>query len=88
MNINEMFSNRDTIEIKDLELLHTKQLLKLKIMANADKIDWYSQEDSQTYYANLNVFLDKLKVVLATREHIPNKEESKAIRKAKIKKGV
>ena len=31
---------------------------------------------------------DKVKLVLATREHILNKKESKAIRKAKIKKGV
>jgi hypothetical protein len=29
----------------------------------------------------------RIKAVLATREHIPNKQESKAIRKAKIKKG-
>lgn len=68
--------------------MHTKQLLQLKIMANSDMIDWYSDESSIEYYAKLQVFIDKVKLVLATREHILNKKESKAIRKAKIKKVV
>jgi hypothetical protein len=35
----------------------------------------------------LDKYQKQIKSVLATREHIPNKQESKAIRKAKIKKG-
>lgn len=36
----------------------------------------------------INEYQKQIKSVLAKREHIPNKKESKAIRKAKIKKGV
>lgn len=89
MNISEIFKNRDNVENIDLEKLHTKQLLKLKIMANSDTYDWYSNDATEIeYYAKLQCFIDKVKLVLATREHILNKKESKAIRKAKIKKGV
>ena len=88
MNVSEIFKNRDNVENIDLEKLHTKQLLKLKIMANSDKCDSCSDEFAIEYYAKLQVFIDKVKLVLATREHVLNKKESKAIRKAKIKKGV
>ena len=57
MNISETFKNRDNVENIDLEKFHTKQLLKLKIMANSDRIDWYSDESSIEYYAKLQVFI-------------------------------
>jgi len=34
------------------------------------------------------VTIEQVKAELATREHIPNKQEAKALRKARIKKGV
>lgn len=38
-------------------------------------------------WEQLREYKAQLKQELSTREHIPNKQESKAIRKAKIKKG-
>ncbi len=46
----------------------------------------YCWKDSD--WDELRNYKNELKQELATREHIPNKKESKAIRKARIKKGV
>ena len=75
---------------EQLEKLHTKQLLKLKIKRisyPSGICDYghcpYREECLQEY----NNFHGLIKEILTKRPHIPNKQESKAIRKAKIKKG-
>lgn len=72
-------ANYCAVTLADLEGLHTKQLLKLR-----DRFHHIKFYDGDPAYD----FIDKLKTVLDTREHILNKEESKAVRKEKIKKGV
>jgi hypothetical protein len=68
-----------------MKKLHTRQLLgELKHTYHCACA--YCWKDSD--WKQLNDYKAQLKQELATREHIPNKQESKAIRKAKIKKGV
>ena len=67
-----------------LQKMCTRQLLKHL----RDTYTWgcpYCWKDED--WEELRNYKKKIKAVLATREHIPNKQESKAIRKAKIKKG-
>lgn len=69
--------------LAEMEHKHTRQLLaELRRTYYAWDYDW-TEEDEK---AN-ETYRTQLKAVLATREHIPNKKESKAIRKARIKKG-
>ena len=75
------FYDRKTKE--ELSKLHTKQLLKhLRNTYGWGDYDWECKD-----YEALSKYQDLIKSILATREHIPNKKESKALRKAKIKKG-
>ena len=74
---------------EELEKLHTKQLLRLRIQ----RIDYPSgicDYGSCPYWKGCLQEYDNyhalIKEILATRPHIPNKQESKAIRKANIKK--
>ena len=67
-----------------LQHMHTRQLLKeLKNTRSWGDYDWTDED-----WLDLDTYRETLKSVLATREHIPNKIESKRIRKARIKKGV
>ena len=67
----------------EMEHMHTRQLLQeLRRTHWAWDYDWTTEDE-----AALLEYRATLKAVLATREHIPNKQESKAIRKAKKKKG-
>ena len=69
-----------TEQMKDMK---TRQLLAhLRQTYAWGDYDW---EDAD--YSAKHVYQAQVKAELATREHIPNKQESKAIRKARIKKG-
>lgn len=73
---------------EELEKLHTKQLLRNRITHYPNGCcDYgycpYLAECRKEY----DDFHDLVKKILATRPHIPNKKESKAIRKQKIKRG-
>ena len=65
------------IDEKHFSFLHTKQLLKIK-----------NGLSGRTYDRDLDLseVRQRIKNVLATREHVLNKKESKAIRQAKAKK--
>ena len=79
-------------EIKDLEKLHTKQLLNKKrgLYLAGDFCRDYCGDCDECNQCMQNEKFNKeiLKSILATREHILNKKESKELRKARIKKGV
>ena len=65
------------IDEKHFSFLHTKQLLKIK-----------NGLSGRTYDRDLDLadVRQRIKNVLATREHVLNKKESKAIRQMKAKK--
>jgi hypothetical protein len=79
-------------DIRALENMHTKQLL------NERNRLYHAAECSANYYVsnspeceaccqNRNYNMEQVKKILATREHVLNKQESKALRKLKIKEG-
>ena len=74
---------------EQLEKYHTKQLIKI-LRAQSRQLD-LSCADGCKYFLTCKKIIEKniilLKEILATRPHIPNKKESKAIRKAKKKNG-
>jgi hypothetical protein len=79
------FKEMHTYTPEEMKKLHTRQLLgELKHTYHCACA--YCWKDSD--WKQLDNYKAQLKQELATREHIPNKQESKAIRKAKIKKGV
>lgn len=67
-----------------MKTVHTRQLLKE--LRHTYKMGcpycWHDED-----WKKLKCYRVQLKNELATREHIPNKKESKLIRKAKKKKG-
>lgn len=69
---------------EQMQKMHTRQLLaELR-----DTYTWgceYCWNDED--WNQLRHYRDQLRAILATREHIPNKKESKTIRKARKKKG-
>lgn len=68
----------------ELQNLKTRQLLKeLNSTRHWGCSYCWTKED----WRDLSFYQMMIKKVLATREHIPNKKESKQIRKMKIKKG-
>jgi hypothetical protein len=70
----------------ELQKLKTRQLLSLLRKTHSWGCpDYWERED--LVINKIHEYQKLIKSVLATREHIPNKIESKAIRKAKIKKG-
>lgn len=77
---------------KDCEILSEEQMKNLKtrqLLAHLrHTYRWgdYDWEDAD--YSAKKVYQARIKAELATREHIPNKIESKRIRKARIKRGV
>lgn len=70
--------------IEQISRAHTRQLLAelRRTYRGGCPYCWKNSDWNQLYH-----YRNELKRELATREHIPNKKESKAIRKAKIKKG-
>lgn len=78
-------------QIKDLQTLHTKQLLKKKDISYARSemcLDCCCHcEECDNCQANERFNRDQIKAVLATREHVLNKQEAKALRKQRIKEG-
>lgn len=82
------YTEQDLVALNNM---HTKQLLK-------ERDRCYSGGCSGTYYTsnspecaaclkNQDYNMEQIKKILATREHVPNKQESKALRKERIKKG-
>lgn len=69
---------------EDMKNLKTRQLLAelRRTYTYGDEYTW-NDEDWQA----LGTYRVALKAELSTREHIPNKQESKALRKARIKRG-
>ena len=72
---------------EELEKLHTKQLLDRRIFST-----YPCYSDIQCpHYAECMRGLEEeqalIKEILTTRPHVPNKKESKRIRKEKIKRG-
>ena len=86
----DKYSNAD---IAVLEKMPTRQLLKERNRLYhvpeycadccCDKYD----KECQICNNNVRYNREQIKRILATREHIPNKQESKALRKEKIKRG-
>ena len=86
----DKYSNED---IRALENMHTKQLLnernRLYHVSEycadccCDKYD----EECQRCGNNHELNMQQVKRILATREHVLNKQESKALRKQRIKEG-
>lgn len=69
---------------EDMKNLKTRQLLAELRRSHSYGCSYsWGDEDWQAR----DTYQVALKAELATREHIPNKQESKAIRKARIKKG-
>jgi hypothetical protein len=79
-------------QIAALEKMHTKQLLNKKnnLYINSEYCSdcgsWRDPECDECY-RNTKYNKEQLKKILSAREHIPNKTESKELRKARIKKG-
>ena len=79
------FKDLNIYSLNELQKMKTRQLLaelhntySMGCPYCWEDADWQGQRN----------YKEIIKSVLVTREHIPNKQESKAIRKAKIKKGV
>ena len=72
---------------EELEQKHTKQLLNKLRAVRLSQCETYSCKHWEECEKNREYNISLLKEFLSHREHIPNKQESKAIRKAKIKKG-
>lgn len=70
---------------EQMKKMHTKQLL-IELRSSYSWGCEYCWNDED--WDKLRNYRNELKNELATREHIPNKIESKMIRKAKIKKGI
>ena len=72
---------------EELEKLHTKQLLRSRVHTTYP----CSTDIQCPHYKECKRALEEeqalIKEILATREHIPNKKESKQIRKERIKRG-
>lgn len=70
--------------LEEIKNLRTRQLLKeLRRTYHCGCPYCWKESD----WEQLREYRAQLKQELSTREHIPNKQESKAIRKEKIKKG-
>ena len=69
---------------EQMEKMHTRQLLKELRRTHSYGCECCQGDED---WKQLHCYRNQLKAVLATREHIPNKQESKALRKARKKKG-
>lgn len=83
MSIEKYLRDCDPLTLEEMEKLKTRQLLAhLRRTYRWGEEDWTDADckAKREYQA-------QIKAVLATREHIPNKQESKAIRVSRIKRG-
>lgn len=71
-----------TLEV--LEKYHTRQLLGVLGRVRLALVNYYLEPDSEDDKLFTNYFR-RVKKVLATREHIPNKIESKKLRQLRAK---
>ena len=78
------FNELDLPALNELEKMKTRQLLA-ELRGTYTTGCPYCWEDED--WDGLRQYRNQLKSILATREHIPNKQESKALRKARKKKG-
>ena len=78
-------------DLKALEKKHTKQLLKERnssyVCSEYCTDCCGDHEECAVCQSNIEFNRAAVKRLLATREHIPNKPESKALRKQRIKEG-
>ena len=79
-----------TIKFEDIEKKNTRELIsKLQSLritaAEIDEIQHLSKEE-KTFKTQIEQYRKNIKRVLSTRNHIPNKKESKLIRKERIKR--
>ena len=78
-------------DIEALQKLHTKQLLKTRdaLYSGPSCSAYFSFDDAicRQCYANVEHNREQVKAILDTREHVLNKQESKALRKQRIKEG-
>ena len=87
------FQNRYTdADIQALKKLHTRQLIKERnrlYFVSEWCHDYCDKRNVECGVCSDNIRYNKerIKAILSTREHVPNKQESKALRKARIKKG-
>ena len=79
------------MDIAALEGKHTKQLLKERNRFYVNAGFCYDccgdLDECGECRSNIEYNLGQVKRILATREHVLNKQESKALRKERIKKG-
>lgn len=77
---------------KDCEILSEEQMKNMKtrqLLAHLRRTyRWGDYDWTLDDCAAKSAYQARVKAELATREHIPNKIESKRIRKARIKRGV
>ena len=78
------FKDCEPLNPEQIKKAHTRQLLKELRSTYSWGCPHYWEECE---WNQLRCYRQELKEELATREHIPNKKESKAIRKARLKKG-
>ena len=79
------FKGCEPMNQEQIKKAHTRQLLK----ELRSTYSWgcpHCWEECE--WSQLRCYQQELKAELAIREHIPNKRESKAIRKARIRRGV
>ena len=78
-------------EIAGLDTKHTKQLLNLRNSYYVNTgycLDWCGDlPECKECRSNIKFNTALIKSILSTREHIPNKQESKTLRKQRIKEG-
>ena len=84
----DKYSNED---IHALENMHTKQLLneRNRLYHCSCSGSYYvsNSPECQACCQNEDYNMEQVKKILATREHVLNKQESKALRKQRIKEG-
>jgi hypothetical protein len=75
------------MERQSLEKLHTKQLLNLLRgnRAGVHRLNKYYVDPTPEEAAAAEADANLIKSILATREHVPGKDEAKQIRQAKQK---
>lgn len=78
------FNEYTIFPLEELEKMKTRQLLSL--LRNTYSMGcshcWTSDD-----WTGLRIYQNQIKTILSTREHIPNKLESKALRKLRKKEG-
>ena len=84
----DKYTNED---LRVLENMHTKQLLneRNRLYHGGCSSNYYvsNSPECDACCQNRDYNMQQVKRILATREHVPNKQESKAVRKQRIKEG-